>query len=107
MVEQELASHPSVLECCVIARPHEKWGERGQSFIVLTEQAKAKLNFAEIKKKGSPENKAFVEEVKKHCVERMSKFAVPEWFDVVDELPKTSTGKVQKNVLRARFASKL
>lgn len=107
MVEQELASHPDVLECCVIARPHEKWGERGQSFIVLTEQAKAKLNVAQIKKKGSKEEKEFVEGVRNHCIERMSKFAVPEWFDVVDELPKTSTGKVQKNVLRARFASKL
>lgn len=107
MVEQELAAHPLILECCVIARPHEKWGERGQSFIVLIEQAKGKLNVEEVKKGGSKANREFIEELKKHCKERMSGFAVPEWFDVVDELPKTSTGKVQKNVLRARFASKL
>ncbi|SPO27298.1 related to AMP-binding protein [Ustilago trichophora] len=107
MVEQELAAHADILECCVIARPHEKWGERGQAFVVLTEQAKGKVNVDELKKKGSKENVAFVEALKKHCKERMSGFAVPEWFDVVDELPKTSTGKVQKNVLRARFASKL
>ncbi len=107
MVEQELAAHADVLECCVIARPHEKWGERGQAFVVLTEQAKAKLNAEALKSKGSKENVEFVELLKKHCKERMSGFAVPEWFDIVDELPKTSTGKVQKNVLRARFASKL
>ncbi|SNX85411.1 related to AMP-binding protein [Melanopsichium pennsylvanicum] len=107
MVEQELASHSYVLECCVIARPHEKWGERGQAFIVLTEQAKAKLKVGELKKKGSKENVELVDELRKHCKARMSGFAVPEWFDIVDELPKTSTGKVQKNVLRARFASKL
>lgn len=107
MVEQELAAHTDVLECCVIARPHEKWGERGQAFVVLTEQAKAKRNIDEIKKHGSHENRAFIQSLKKHCKDRMSGFAVPEWFDIVDELPKTSTGKVQKNVLRARFASKL
>lgn len=110
MVEQELAAHRDVLECCLIARPHEKWGERGQAFVVLTEQVKAGRGGAwvkEVKKSASKENKAFVEELKKHCKERMSGFAVPEWFDIVDGLPKTSTGKVQKNVLRARFASKL
>ncbi|KAJ1021985.1 hypothetical protein NDA18_005222 [Ustilago nuda] len=110
MVEQELAAHRDVLECCVIARPHEKWGERGQAFVVLTEQAKASRGCAwmqEVNKAGSKENKAFVEELKKHCKESISAFAVPEWFDIVDALPKTSTGKVQKNVLRARFASKL
>ncbi|KAJ9480344.1 putative Oxalate--CoA ligase (putative) [Pseudozyma hubeiensis] len=106
MVEQELAAHKDVLECCVIARPHEKWGERGQAFVVLTEQAKQKLGDG-VKQKGAEQNKKFIDELKQHCKERMSGFAVPEWFDVVDELPKTSTGKVQKNVLRARFASKL
>ncbi|SJX62641.1 related to AMP-binding protein [Sporisorium reilianum f. sp. reilianum] len=107
MVEQELAAHADVLECCVIARPHEKWGERGQAFVVLTEQAKAKLDLQEVKKNGSKANVELIATLKQHCKQRMSGFAVPEWFDVVDELPKTSTGKVQKNVLRARFASKL
>ncbi|EST04843.1 AMP-dependent synthetase/ligase [Kalmanozyma brasiliensis GHG001] len=95
MVEQELAAHGDVLECCVIARAHEKWGERGHAFVVLTEQSKGK------------KGKEFIEELRKHCKGRMSGFAVPEWFEIVEELPKTSTGKVQKNVLRARFASKL
>ena len=106
MVEQELAAHVDVLECCVIARPHEKWGERGQAFVVLTEQAKTKLG-PEVKQKGSKQNQELVAQLRQHCKARMSGFAVPEWFDIVDELPKTSTGKVQKNVLRARFASKL
>jgi acyl-CoA synthetase (AMP-forming)/AMP-acid ligase II len=97
MVEQELAAHPSVLECCVIARPHEKWGERGQAFVVLAQQARA----------ASPDHATLINDLRTHCRARMSGFAVPEWFDIVDELPKTSTGKVQKNVLRARFASKL
>ncbi|KAI3479367.1 hypothetical protein L1887_58572 [Cichorium endivia] len=48
-----LAAHADVLECCVIARPHEKWGERGQAFVVLTEQAKAKLDAEALKRKGA------------------------------------------------------
>lgn len=90
MVEQELAAHDDILECCVIARPHEKWGERGQAFIVLNDSGKKR--FGGPAKKGSYEYSGFIEELKKHCKARMSGFAVPEWFDIVDELPKTSTG---------------
>lgn len=87
MVESELADHPDVLESCVVARNHEKWGEVGHAFVVL--------------KSGKQKN---VEGLKEHCRSRMSKFAVPLYIDIVEELPKTSTGKIQKNVLRARVA---
>lgn len=89
MVEQELASHPSIFESCVVARPHPKWGERGHAFVVL---------------KPDRESPPTVEEIKQFCKGRMSGFAVPEWIDFVTELPKTSTGKVQKNLLRGRVA---
>ncbi|PWN31260.1 acetyl-CoA synthetase-like protein [Meira miltonrushii] len=82
-VEDEIASHEAVLEGCVVARPHEKWGEVGHAFIVL--------------KQG---RKLTAEELRQYCRSRMSKFAVPGYIDFVDALPKTSTGKVQKNVLR-------
>lgn len=90
MVEQELASHPAVFESCVVARPHEKWGERGHAFVVLKPDHQGPRPSAD--------------EIKKFCKTRMSGFAVPEWIDFVQELPKTSTGKVQKNVLRGRVA---
>ncbi|CAO1631326.1 unnamed protein product [Sympodiomycopsis kandeliae] len=89
MVEQELASHPAILESCVVARSHPKWGERGHAFIVL---------------KSDQQKRPSTDEIKNFCKERMSKFAVPEWIDFVEELPKTSTGKVQKNVLRGRVS---
>lgn len=92
MVEQELSSHPEVLECCVVARPHKKWGERGHATVVL------KINAP---KKSSEE---WEKELKSHCKSKMSGFAVPEWIEIVKELPKTSTGKVQKNVLRQRMS---
>lgn len=71
MVEFEIASHPAVLESCVVARPHPKWGQRGYAFVVL--------------KQGQ---KATVDELKSYCKSRMSGFAVPQWIDIVEELPK-------------------
>lgn len=85
-VEDEIASHEAVLEGCVVARPHEKWGEVGHAFIVL--------------KQGK---KLTEEELRQYCRSRMSKFAVPAFIEFVDALPKTSTGKVQKNVLREKL----
>lgn len=105
MVESELASHPRVLESSVVARPHEKWGERGHAFVVLRpgggaegEEGKGEAGAGE----GSM--KALEQDLVRHCRERMSGFAVPEWWTFVEALPKTSTGKVQKNVLRGRVA---
>lgn len=87
MVEQELASHPSVLECVLVARPHPKWGERGHAFIVLTDQARQEYPVNDEAKVRQLE-----EEIRKYAKSRMSGFAVPEWVQVVQELPKTSTG---------------
>lgn len=75
-VESTLASHPSILECCVVARPHTKWGERGHAFVVLKEG-----------KQGSVSQ----EDVKQFCKGKMSGFAIPEWVEIVDELPKVSS----------------
>ncbi|KAG8988351.1 hypothetical protein FRB90_002803 [Tulasnella sp. 427] len=48
----------------------------------------------------------FVESLAQHARERLPGFARPEWVEVVEELPKTSTGKIQKNVLRDRVKEK-
>ncbi|GAA5827035.1 hypothetical protein JCM11251_002215 [Rhodosporidiobolus azoricus] len=93
-VESALAAHPDVLECAVVARSHSKWGERPHAFIVL--------------KPSSPSTSLpldrFAMELKSFSRKTLSGFAVPEWIEVVkaEELPKTSTGKVQKVVLRER-----
>ena len=95
MVEQELASHPDILETCVVARPHPKWAESGHAFIVLNSRA--------LKRYQKGQDQEWHASFKTHCKEKMSGFAVPQWFEIVEELPKTSTGKVQKNVLRERI----
>ncbi|EUC65276.1 acyl-CoA synthetase, partial [Rhizoctonia solani AG-3 Rhs1AP] len=93
----KLSTHPDVLEVAVIARSHPKWGERAMAFVILHAHKAAKW-------KGK--HAEFGVSLKEHAKQSLPGFACPEWVEVVPELPKTSTGKIQKNVLRGR-ASKL
>jgi fatty-acyl-CoA synthase len=85
-LENALISHPSVQEAAVIAIPHPKWGERPLAIVVpasgerVTEDA---LN--------------------EHLVSRVAAYARPEGYVFVEELPRTSTGKVLKAALRERY----
>ncbi|KAG9314496.1 hypothetical protein JVU11DRAFT_5293 [Chiua virens] len=96
-IELELASHPHVLEVSVVARPHSKWGERPIAFIIL--RPEYVQTWA-----GNPSG--FEVELRRHARTRLPGFACPEWVQVVDKLPKTSTGKILKTDLR-RIAAKL
>jgi fatty-acyl-CoA synthase len=82
-VEDVLYSHPAVLEAAVVARPDEKWGETPCAFVTLKPNAGAV----------SPE------ELIAYCRTRLAGFKVPKMV-VFGMLPKTSTGKIQKNLLR-------
>jgi fatty-acyl-CoA synthase len=83
-VEQVVSRHPAVMEAAVVAIPDEKWGERPKAFVVL--------------KKGQ---EATGEEIIDFCKEHIARFKAPAAVEFGD-LPKTSTGKVQKFVLRDR-----
>jgi fatty-acyl-CoA synthase len=82
-VEQTVDQHPAVLEVAVIAIPDDKWGERPKAFVAL--------------KQGQT---ATEEEIIEFCKSRIARFKAPAAVEILDELPKTSTGKVQKFVLR-------
>jgi fatty-acyl-CoA synthase len=82
-VEQAIASHPAVLEAAVIAVPHDHWGERPKAVVVLR-----------------PGASATAEEIIEHVRGRIARFKAPDEVEFVDALPKTSTGKIQKYVLR-------
>jgi fatty-acyl-CoA synthase len=83
-VEQALVRHPAVLECAVVAVPDERWGERPKAFVAL--------------KAG---HEASEREIIDFCRERLAHFKCPDAVEF-GELPKTSTGKIQKHVLRER-----
>ena len=82
-VEGVLMRHPAVLEAAVVGMPHEKWGESPNAFLVLRQGQIVKA-----------------EEMRAFCREHLAHFKVPTAFHVVDALPKTATGKIQKFVLR-------
>ncbi|WP_304641720.1 acyl-CoA synthetase [Pseudomonas sp.] len=81
-VEDTLYRHPAVLEAAVVARPDERWGETPCAFITL---------------KGG--QRATEEDITTFCRDHLAGFKVPRTV-VFTELPKTSTGKIQKYVLR-------
>ena len=82
-VEDALYRHPSVLEAAVVARPDAKWGETPCAFITLKPEA----------------SEVSEEDLIDFCRERLARFKVPKTI-VFSDLPKTSTGKIQKFVLR-------
>jgi fatty-acyl-CoA synthase len=83
-VEQTLYRHPAVLEAAVVARPDETWGETPCAFVTLRDGASATEA-----------------EIIAFCRDNMAHFKMPRTI-VFGPLPKTSTGKVQKFVLRDR-----
>jgi fatty-acyl-CoA synthase len=84
-VEQALAAHPSVSEVAVVAAPDERWGEVPVAFVTAAGGA-------------APEEA----ELQEFARGRLARFKVPKRIEVVDELPKTGTGKIQKFLLRER-----
>jgi fatty-acyl-CoA synthase len=88
-VEDVLYKHPAVNEAAVVAKPDEKWGETPCAFVDL--KPGAEISEADLI--------AF-------CQQNMARFKVPKNI-VFGELPKTSTGKVQKFVLRERARDEL
>jgi len=81
-VEHTISAHPAVLECAVIAIPDEKWGERPKAFVTL-----------------APGAQADERDIIDFCRQNLAHFKAPVAVDF-GPLPKTSTGKVRKNILR-------
>jgi fatty-acyl-CoA synthase len=86
-VEDVLYRHPAVLAAAVVAKPDEKWGETPCAFL-------------EIK----PGAQVTPEDIISHCKKHLAGFKVPKTV-VFGDLPKTSTGKIQKFELRKQAGS--
>ncbi|XP_057492360.1 trans-cinnamate:CoA ligase, peroxisomal-like [Actinidia eriantha] len=90
-VEAALYRHPSVLLAAVVAMPHPRWGESPCAFVTLQKNLAAAVTEADIIS---------------HCRKHLAGFMIPKKVVFMDNLPKTSTGKIQKFELRA-FAKTL
>ncbi|MCH9780155.1 MAG: AMP-binding protein, partial [Alphaproteobacteria bacterium] len=81
-IEEVLFKHPDIIEAAVVAKPHDHWGEVPCAFITLKPSATYSR-----------------EDMDAYCRARLASFKIPKHY-VTGDLPKTSTGKVQKFLLR-------
>jgi fatty-acyl-CoA synthase len=81
-VEQAIAGHPAVLEVAVVGAPDKRWGEVPVAYVVLR-----------------PDAIATEQEIVNHVKSRIARFKAPKRV-IFGELPRTSTGKIQKYLLR-------
>jgi len=84
-VEQALITHPAVLEAAVVAHRDDEGLEKPKAFVVLKEGAS---------------DDGLAEALKGLVKDKIGKWKYPRWVEVVDELPKTATGKIQRFKLR-------
>ncbi|MBM4350099.1 MAG: long-chain fatty acid--CoA ligase, partial [Deltaproteobacteria bacterium] len=88
-VEEALYIRPEIQECAVVGLPDKEWGERVTAFIV-----------------SKPGQTVSTEELKLFLKSRLSPFKVPKEYIILNEMPKSPTGKILKRELRKRFLEK-
>jgi fatty-acyl-CoA synthase len=86
-LENQLMGHPAVREASVVGVPDARWGERPLATIVVLDG-----------------HTVTVEELCAYLADRVARWQVPERWAFITEVPKTSVGKFDKKVLRARYA---
>ncbi|SCF13016.1 fatty-acyl-CoA synthase [Micromonospora matsumotoense] len=86
-LENALMAHPDVQEACVVGVPDQRWGERPLATVVVREGASTS-----------------VEQLRAFLAGSVVHWQVPERWAVIDAVPKTSVGKFDKKVVRARYA---
>lgn len=80
-IEGVLHGHPAVSDAAVVGVPDERWGERPIAYVVVTGEVSAG-------------------DLQQHCRSELAGFKVPDAFHVIEELPRSSTGKIRKTELR-------
>jgi len=83
-LENDIVAIPGVAQACVVAQPHPRWDERPVALVVL-----------------SPGAEVSREAILKHCAKKFAKWQLPDDVLFVDSIPLTSTGKMDKKVVRA------
>jgi fatty-acyl-CoA synthase len=86
-LENALMAHPAVLEACVVGVPDEKWSERPLATVVFREGVVASAD-----------------ELREFLATRIARWQLPERWAFIEAVPKTSVGKFDKKVVRARYA---
>ena len=84
-IDEVLLSHPCVAEAVAFGRPHPTWGEEVEAAVVLREPQTETVLLG-------------------YCRERLADFKCPKKVHIVDTIPRTATGKIQRRAVAAAFA---
>ncbi len=84
-MENEIMSHPGVLEAAVVGVSHPKWQERPLALVVLRPESRDRVG---------------ADEIRNHLSKKFAKWQLPDIVEFVDSIPKTSVGKINKKVIR-------
>src|SRR5690606_22877971 len=87
-VEAAILDHPDVVDCGVIGTPDDQWGEVGTA-IVVTE----------------PGATLTIDDLSTFLDGKLARYKIPKHLELVDELPRTGSGKIAKPALRDRFTA--
>jgi fatty-acyl-CoA synthase len=87
-VEHCIQSHPAVSEVAVVGLPHPKWGETVAAFLAI-----------------HPNHQVTKEELYDYCLSRLGEYKIPKYFQLLEELPKTHVGKIDKKALQNDYQS--
>jgi len=87
-MENEIISFPAVLEAAVVGIPHPKWEERPLALVVLREGEKEGVT---------------ADDIRNHLAKTFAKWQLPDEVVFVNEIPKTSVGKLNKKEIRAQY----
>ncbi len=85
-IEAKLIEHPKVLEAAIVGRADDENLIKPEAFVVLNDASDAGDELSE--------------ELLQHCKTGLAKYKYPRWFNFVEDLPKTATGKIQRFKLR-------
>jgi len=85
-IESRLIEHPKVLEAAIVGRPDTDELIKPEAYVVLNDAQDASDSLAD--------------DLLKHCQDGLARYKYPRWFNFVEELPKTATGKIQRFKLR-------
>lgn len=85
-MENAMVGHPKVVQAAVVGLEHPKWDERPFMLLVLRDGQTITKN-----------------EIDEHLRQRFADWQLPEAFEVVDEIPATSVGKIDKKVIRSQY----
>jgi acetyl-CoA synthetase len=95
-IENCLVKHPAVLNAAVVPKPDAERGNIVKAYVVLTRDTA----------RGEQADQALVEELQAHVRGKLAPYEYPKEIEFIDELPMTTTGKVQRRVLRMREAER-